>query len=148
MRKGRRVSLDPGSVRIGVAVCDIDGILASPRPALSAGDLEAVGVVVEEIESLEIIVGLPVGLDGVEGHAALRARDFATQVRRATSVPVRLVDERLSTVQAQRGLHDQGRSVRQSREMIDSASAAVVLQYALDVERSTGDPPGEVLEDQ
>jgi putative Holliday junction resolvase len=148
VRKGRRVSLDPGSVRTGVAVSDIDGILASPRQALTAGDLEAVGVVVEEICPLEIIVGLPVGLDGVEGHAAQRARDFATKVRQATSVPVRLVDERLSTVQAQRGLHDQGRSVRQSRDMIDSASAAVVLQYALDAERSTGEPPGEVHEDQ
>jgi putative Holliday junction resolvase len=62
----------------------------------------------------------------------------------STSIPVRLVDERLSTVQAQRGLHAQGRSVRQSRDMIDSASAVVVLQHALDAERASGRPPGEV----
>ncbi|MDA2988767.1 MAG: Holliday junction resolvase RuvX [Actinomycetota bacterium] len=148
MRKGRRVALDPGTVRIGVAVSDIDGILASPRPALPAGDLAAVGVVVGEVDPLEIIVGLPMGLGGTEGQAAQWAREFAGQVAAATSVPVRLVDERLSTVQAQRGLHDQGRSVRQSRDMIDSASAAVVLQHALDAERTAGQPPGEVPEDR
>ena len=148
MRKGRRVALDPGTVRIGVAVSDIDGILASPRPALPAGDLAAVGVVVGEVDPLEIIVGLPMGLGGTEGQAAQLAREFAGQVAAATSVPVRLVDERLSTVQAQRGLHDQGRSVRQSRDMIDSASAAVVLQHALDAERTAGQPPGEVPEDR
>lgn len=148
MRKGRRVALDPGTVRIGVAVSDIDGILASPRPALPAGDLAAVVVVVGEVDPLEIIVGLPMGLAGTEGQAAQRAREFAGQVATATSIPVRLVDERLSTVQAQRGLHDQGRSVRQSRDMIDSASAAVVLQHALDAERTAGQPPGEVHEDR
>lgn len=146
MRKGRRVALDPGTVRIGVAVCDIDGILASPRPALPAGDLAAVGVVIDEVDPLEIIVGLPMSLGGTEGQAAQHAREFARQVATATSIPVRLIDERLSTVQAQRGLHDQGRSVRQSRDMIDSASAAVVLQHALDAERTAGHPPGEVHE--
>lgn len=148
MRKGRRLGLDPGTVRIGVAVSDIDGILASQRPAVRAGDLEEVGVIVSEVEPLEIIVGLPVGLSGAEGQAAARAREFAAEVARATSLPVRLVDERLSTAQAQRGLHDQGRSVRQSRDMIDSASAAVVLQHALDAERTSGEPPGEVHEDR
>ena len=146
VRKGRRVSLDPGSVRIGIAVSDVDGILASPRPAIAADDAAALDSMIEEIEPIEIIVGLPVGLDGVEGAAAGRARQFAGAVSEMTSVPVRLVDERLSTVQAQRGLHDQGRSVRQSRDMIDSASAAVVLQYALDAERGCGEPPGEVCE--
>lgn len=148
MRKGRRVSLDPGTVRIGVAVSDIDGILASPRPAVPSGELAAVSALVEEVEPLEIVVGLPVGLDGTEGQAAQRARDFAQAIAEATSIPVRLVDERLSTVQAQRGFHDQGRSVRQSRDMIDSASAAVVLQYALDAERTHGQPPGEVHQDR
>ena len=146
VRKGRRVSLDPGSVRIGVAVSDIDGILASPRPVIAADDSAALAGLIAEIEPIEIIVGLPVGLDGVEGVAAIRSREFAHALAQLTSVPVRLVDERLSTVQAQRGLHDQGRSVRQSRDMIDSASAAVVLQYALDAERGSGEPPGEVHE--
>lgn len=146
MRRGRRMSLDPGSVRTGVAVSDVDGILASPRPALATGDMAALRAVVDEVEPVEIIVGLPVGLDGVEGQAAHRARAFASQLALATGRTVRLVDERLSTVQAQRGLHAQGRSVRESRDMIDSASATVVLQHALDTERASGQPPGEVHE--
>ena len=148
MRKGRRVAFDPGTVRIGVAVSDIDGVLASPWPAVPSGDLAALSSLVQEVEPVEIVVGLPVGLDGNEGKSAQRARDFARAIAAATSIPVRLVDERLSTVQAQRGFHDQSRSVRQSRDMIDSASAAVVLQHALDAERTHGQPPGEVHEDQ
>ncbi len=144
MRKGRRVCLDPGSARIGVAVSDIDGILASPRPALPSDALEGIRGVLDDIDPLEIIVGLPVGLDGLEGQAARLAREFAGQLAAITSLPIRFVDERLSTVQAQRGFHDQGRSIRHSRDMIDSASAAVVLQYALDAERTSGAPPGEV----
>ena len=144
MRTGRRVCFDPGSVRIGVAVSDVDGLVASPRAAVSAHDESALRVVVDEIAPIEIVVGLPVGLDGREGAAASRAREFAAQVSQETAIPVRLVDERLSTVQAQRGLHAQGRSVRQSRDMIDSASAVVVLQHALDTERASGRPPGEV----
>lgn len=146
MRLGRRLAFDPGSVRIGVAVCDPEGLLASSREAISAGDYEALRAVVTEIEPVEIIVGLPIGLDGKEGQAASRARAFAHDLSTWSAAPIRLVDERLSTVQAQRGLHDQGRSVRQSRTMIDSASAEVVLQHALDAERGSGQPPGEVFE--
>ena len=148
VRKGRRVSFDPGSVRIGVAVSDVDGVIASPRPALPVGDVSALTAVIDEVQPLEIVVGLPLGLDGREGSAAQGAREFAADVARVTSRPVRLVDERLSTVQAQRGLHEQGRSVRQSRDMIDSAAAAVLLQHALDAERVTGEPPGEVDQDR
>ena len=146
MRLGRRLAFDPGSVRIGVAVCDPDGLLASSREAIAAGDQDALRGVVNEIAPVEIIVGLPIGLDGKEGQAAQRARAFAQNLSTWSRTPIRLVDERLSTVQAQRGLHDRGRSVRQSRTMIDSASAEVVLQHALDAERGSGQPPGEVFE--
>lgn len=146
MRFGRRLAFDPGSVRIGVAVSDPEGLLATSREALAAGDRDALQALVTESEPVEIIVGLPVGLDGKEGQAAQQARAFAQDLSSWSSAPIRLIDERLSTVQAQRGLHDQGRSVRQSRTMIDSASAAVVLQHALDAERGSGQPPGEVFE--
>lgn len=148
MRTGRRVALDPGSVRIGVALSDQDAVLASPQPAVAAGDLQVLVDMVRVWDPMEIVVGLPLGMDGREGPAAQRARAFADELAVRVSAPVRLVDERLSTVQAQRGLHAQGRSVRQSRDMIDSASATVVLQHALDVERNTGEPPGEVYTPQ
>ena len=145
MRRGRRIALDPGSVRIGVAVCDPDGILASPHEPVSADDGPALREFIAEVEPIEIVIGLPRGLDGNEGVAAQAARSFASDLASAVDFPVRMVDERLSTVEAQRGFHDQGLSIRQSRGMIDSAAASVVLQHALDAEKSTGQPPGEVL---
>ena len=145
MRRGRRIAFDPGSVRIGVAVCDPDGILASPHEPVAADDGAALRELIAEVEPIEIVIGLPRGLDGNEGAAAQAARSFASEIGSAVDFPVRLVDERLSTVEAQRGFHDQGLSIRQSRGMIDSAAASVVLQHALDAERSSGQPPGEVL---
>ena len=145
MRRGRRIALDPGSVRIGVAVSDPDGILASPLEPVSADDGPALREFIAEVEPIEIVIGLPRGLDGNEGAAAQAARSFASDIASAVDFPVRMVDERLSTVEAQRGFHDQGLSIRQSRGMIDSAAASVVLQHALDAEKSTGQPPGEVL---
>ena len=145
MRRGRRIAFDPGSVRIGVAVCDRDAILASPHEPVAADDGAALRELIAEVEPIEIVIGLPRGLDGNEGPAAQAARSLASEIASAVDFPVRLVDERLSTVEAQRGLHDQGLSIRQSRGMIDSAAASVVLQHALDAERSSGQPPGEVL---
>ena len=148
MRIGRRLALDPGTARIGVAVSDRDGILASPQESLPGSDrTEAVAALDHlstDVEPIEIIVGLPRSMDGSDGAAAQKAREFAAELAGRLSIPVRLVDERLSTVQAQRGLHAQGRSMRQSRNMIDSAAAAVVLQHALDAERANGHAPGEV----
>ena len=145
MRRGRRIAFDPGSARIGVAVCDPDGILASPHEPVSADDGAALRELIAEVEPIEIVIGLPRGLDGNEGAAAQVARSFASKIASEVDFPVRLVDERLSTVQAQRGFHDQGLSIRQSRGMVDSAAASVVLQHALDAERSSGQPLGEVL---
>lgn len=145
MRSGRRLALDPGSVRIGVAVSDPQALVATRREALRAGDQQALLALIEEVEPIEIIVGLPLGLDGQVGEAAEKAQTFARDLQTLTASPIRMVDERLSTVQAQRGFHAQGRSVRQSRTMIDSASAEVVLQHAMDAERTSGQPPGEVF---
>lgn len=144
MRNGRRIGLDPGTVRVGVAVSDFHGLLATAREPLPAGDVESLDALIVEVDPIEIVVGLPLGMDGSRGAAAAKASEFARTLAERAFVPVRLVDERLSTVQAQRGFHDQGRSVRQSRGMIDSAAAEVVLQHALDTERASGQAPGEV----
>jgi putative Holliday junction resolvase len=92
---------------------------------------------------VEAFVGLPLHMSGQEGASADLARAWAVDLAERTQVPVRLIDERLSTVQAQRGLHAGGRSARESRSRIDSASAVVVLQSALDSEQGTGVPVGE-----
>lgn len=139
-----------GSVRVGVAASDPTGTLASPVEALKrardGSDLDALVAIAAEREAIEIVVGMPRSLADRHGPAAAAARDYALEVaRRVAPVPVRLVDERLSTVQAQRALHENGRTIRSSRPLIDAAAAVVILQSALDSERSTGSPAGELV---
>lgn len=133
-RPGVRLCVDVGSVRIGIARSDASGTLAVPLEAVRAGaeSVAAVASLVEEWSAVEVIVGYPLTMRGEEGSAALIARDWATELSERVSIPVRLVDERLSTVQAQRALQAGGRSTRQSRSVIDSASAVMVLQAELD----------------
>jgi putative Holliday junction resolvase len=147
MRPGVRLGLDPGSVRVGVAVSDGDGILASPRDSLPVGPdtLEVIAALVRDLNAMEVVIGLPLGMSGAEGASATKTREWATRLAGHIDVDVRLVDERLSTVQAQRSYREQGRSTRVTRNRIDSAAAGVVLQFTLDAERASGQAPGEVL---
>lgn len=134
MTSGIRLAVDVGSVRIGIARSDPRGVLAVPLEAVAAGEgsAQTVASIVAEYDAVEVIVGLPIGMNGSEGRAAELAREWAEGLRCLVTVPVRLVDERLSTVQAQRGLRAAGRTTRSSRAVIDSASAVVVLQSYLD----------------
>jgi putative holliday junction resolvase len=147
LRAGVRLAVDVGSVRIGVARCDGDGRLASPLTMIprGRGDLDAIaGLAGADV--MEIIVGLPIGLSGREGQAAASARNFAAALAgRVASVPVRLVDERFTTVIAHDALRQSGSDSRARRPKVDSAAAALLLQGALDLERSTGQPPGELV---
>jgi putative Holliday junction resolvase len=147
MRPGVRIGLDPGSARIGVAVSDDAGVLATPREPLGGGpgSFDQVVSLVQDVRPLEIVIGIPLTMSGVEGPSAQRVREWATRLADHIDVHVRLVDERLSTVQAQRSYREQGRSTRSTRDRIDGAAATVVLQFALDAERSSGEAPGEVL---
>ncbi len=132
------MACDVGSVRIGIARSDPHGLLAVPLDAVKAGDIamKDVALLAAEYEAIEIIVGLPLSMDGTEGKAAGLARSWASDLARQINIPIRLVDERLTTVQAQRGLHAAGRTVRNSRAVIDSASAVVLLQSDLDAQRT------------
>lgn len=146
MRAGVRVALDVGSVRVGVAASDPAGVLAAPVETVrrGRGDLARIAEVVAERAAVEVLVGLPRSMSGAEGPAAALARAFASDVARELApVPVRLVDERLSTVSATRDLRSAGVRGRHQRSVVDQAAAVVFLQAALDQERSTGRPPGE-----
>ncbi len=134
MPKGVRLACDVGTVRIGIAKSDFHGILATPLDAVPAGEnsFAQVKSVIEDHDVIEIIIGLPLMMNGTEGPSAKMARDWATQLEAQISIPIRMVDERLTTVQAQRGLHAAGRTVKNSRTAIDSASAVVLLQSVLD----------------
>lgn len=141
------MALDWGDVRIGVARCDPDGVLASPYATVAAGgrEIEDVLAVLAEVEPIEVLVGLPMSLSGGEGPAALKARERAGWLAAATPIAVRLVDERLTTVSAARQLREGGKKARQQRGVIDAAAAAGILEHALAVERARGTPPGELV---
>ena len=148
MRRGVRIGADVGSVRVGIAICDPDGLIATPegtlaRDAVAGTDFDRVLDLVDEKQALEVIVGLPRSLDGHEGTAAAVARRWATQLhRRRPELSIRMVDERLTTVDAHRVMREAGVSTRRSRSVIDSQAAAMILQVALDTERTTGSPAG------
>jgi len=146
LRPGVRIAIDVGSARIGVARCDPAAVLASPlgTVARGAGDLARLALLAAEHGAVEIIVGLPTGLSGQHGKAAAAAREFAVALAgRVSPTPVRLVDERFTTVLAHDALRRGGRDSRQRRSVVDQAAAALLLQHALDFERETGRPAGE-----
>jgi putative Holliday junction resolvase len=95
---------------------------------------------------MEVIVGLPTSLSGREGAAAAGAREFAADLAgRLVPVPVRLLDERFTTTEAHDALRRGGKDARARRQVVDAAAAAVLLQAALDAERATGRPPGQLV---
>ena len=132
----RAAGIDFGTVRVGLAVTDELGILAHPRPHLDgrhSGRLFESLAHLAEQEQIEVfVVGLPRSLGGGEGPAAQRVRRFARLLGERTGVRVELVDEWLTTREAQHRLRDQGLSSRAQRHRIDSAAAAVMLQSWLD----------------
>ena len=149
MRRGRRIGVDAGDVRIGVAVCDPDGLVATPYETVAAGpdSVARIVAIVEETGAFEAVVGLPRSMNGREGPAAVKVRAYAQGLRAALPVGVslRLFDERMTTVTAGQMLRQGGRSSRASRQVIDQAAATVILQGALDAERTRGSAPGETL---
>jgi len=146
VRRGVRLGVDVGKARVGVASCDPDGLLATPVETLPrAVALDSLARLAQEREPLEIVVGLPIALSG--GHTASTddAEQFARELAQLVAVPVRLVDERLSTVQAASGLRAAGRSSKNQRQVIDQAAAVILLQHAVDSEKARGVPPGQLL---
>ena len=148
MRHGVRLGLDPGDARIGVARSDPTGFLATPVETVrrGKGDLARIVRLTREAEAVEIVVGLPRSLSGGEGPAAVKAREFARALAaRVAPVTVRLQDERLTTVAAEAMLRDRGKTGASRRAVVDQAAAVLILQHALDTERETGRPPGEIV---
>lgn len=150
--RGIRLGVDVGDVRVGFARSDLDGMIATPVETLERDT--AVRRVADEASDAAarvIMVGLPRSLNGTEGAAAQKARDFAeelsaTLVGVRPSIEVRLIDERLTTVSAHKALHSSGRKGRKHRQVVDQVAAVMILQQALDIERSTGARTGELVE--
>jgi putative Holliday junction resolvase len=150
VRGGVRVGVDVGTVRIGVARSDNHAMLATPVETVSrdksgTSDLARLGAIILDLEAMEVIVGLPLALSGNRTASTDDAVHFAEALALAIAVPVRLVDERLSTVSAQAALRSSGRSTRNQRPVVDQVAATIILQHALDSERATGRPAGSLV---
>ncbi|HLS24884.1 MAG TPA: Holliday junction resolvase RuvX [Beutenbergiaceae bacterium] len=149
MRRGVRIGVDAGQVRVGLATSDPEGMLATPhstiRRSRSADGVAQIAQLVRQTGAIEVVVGLPLHMSGTESPASRGVRSYAERLARTVDpVPVRLVDERLSTVSAHSQLHRAGRPGRSHRQVVDQVAATVILQAALDGERS-GHAPGEVV---
>lgn len=142
-----RLGVDVGTARIGVARSDTHGVLAVPVETVTrgAGDLARIAELATEYVVVEIIVGLPIALSGRETASTGDARLFARELASVQPAPVRMVDERLSTVSAHSALRASGRTAKNSRSVVDQVAAVIILQHALDFERSADSPPGAVV---
>ena len=154
LRVGVRLGIDVGSVRVGVAASDPGAMLAAPVEtvprsddrAATRDDLRRIAALVVERGAIEVVVGLPLSMNGSRGSAAHGVLAYAKAVAAAVApVPVRVVDERLSTVTAHSQLGAAGVRSRARREVVDQAAAVIILQSALDAERSSGRAPGELV---
>jgi putative pre-16S rRNA nuclease len=149
--RGRRLGVDVGKVRVGVAVSDPDGILATPLVTIPRdmgveqkgaaadsvpADIAELARLVTEHEAVQVVVGLPVRLNGAEGTAAIDIRAYADRLARALGhVPIVLADERMSTVVATRRLAERGVRGKRQRAVVDQAAAVEILQSWLDAQR-------------
>ena len=141
MKRGRRIAFDYGDVRIGVAICDPDGILATPLTTLKASDNKlqsAISQIFLEYEPIHIYVGKPSHMDGRESESAGKAATFAKMLSEMTPCSVTLIDERLSTVTATRNMRDSGVNSKEARASIDQAAAVAILNFALEIEKNQG----------
>ena len=146
LSRGRRLGVDVGKVRVGVAISDPDGILATPLVTVARdmgaaddavpGDIAELVRLVGEHEVVQIVVGLPVRLNGAEGPAAIDIRAYAERLTAAVgAVPIVLADERMSTVVATRRLAERGVRGKRQRAVVDQAAAVEILQSWLDAQR-------------
>ena len=147
MRSGRRLAVDVGKVRVGLAISDFHGILASPlqNVARQADDSETIRLILaatEDQDLLEVYVGLPVSMSGNATASTDDAVLIANLLASSIEVPVRMIDERLTTVSASAALRSSGKNSKDGRKVIDQIAATMILEQALAIEKNTGREPG------
>ena len=148
LRPGRRLAVDVGQARVGLALTDLHSILASPlatvpRLQSTTDSVDAVLLALAEVgEVLEIYVGVPINLQGKSTLSTDDALTFAEELQEASGLEVRLIDERLTTSMANNQLKQIGKSQKDARSTIDQMAAVAILEFALSVEKNTGLAPG------
>ena len=152
MRPGRRLAVDVGTVRIGVAACDPECIIASgietvTREVDTSSAINSLLTLINEVNPIEIYVGLPANLSGSHSKSTLDAINFAKALQGKTTVPLRFIDERLTSVTANANLRASGKNSKNSRHVVDQVAATIILEQALSMERSLGYAPGKSIEE-
>lgn len=149
MRSGVRLGVDVGTVRIGVARSDRDGILATPVETVARDEASIARIcdLASEVAAIEVYVGLPKNMSGTDSASTDDAVEFARILSTASSLPVRLIDERLTTVSAHAALRSSGKQASRSRSVVDQVAAVMLLQHALDSERVQDIVPGTSIAD-
>jgi putative Holliday junction resolvase len=147
MRSGRRIGIDYGAVRVGVAISSVDGLICSPLATLqnSENTVSEIETLVADNEVVEVYVGLPLNLKGDFTASTISALELARELSNALDVEVRLTDERLSTRAAQGQLLASGKNSKKSRSLIDAAAGRLSLDDALSFEKATGRQPGKPI---
>jgi putative Holliday junction resolvase len=150
VRSGRRLAIDVGKVRIGVAASDFHSILASGLETVPRGEkletsLRRIVELVNEVQPIEIYVGLPVSMAGNHSASTEDAIDFARELASLVSTEVRFIDERMTTLTAANALKMSGRDSKSGRQIIDQIAATVILEQAMEQEKSTGKQPGKAM---
>ncbi len=147
MRSGRRLAIDVGKVRIGVAASDQHSILASgietvPRESVLQDSVIRILEIIQEVEPIEIYIGLPISMNGHFTESTRDAIHFAETLARTCQTSIRFIDERMTTVSATNALKLSGRSSKTGRKVIDQIAATVILEQAIEIEKLTGHVPG------
>jgi putative holliday junction resolvase len=140
MMRGRRIAFDYGDVRIGVAVSDPDGIIATPLTPLLAQNpriLMDLVALFNEYQPISIYIGEPKHMSGKSGDSVEKAKKFGELIEREFALPVTYIDERLSTVSAARKLKEAGVNSRDSKKLVDSMAAVAILEQGLAVEKNS-----------
>ena len=139
--QGRRIGIDVGTVRIGVASSDTNAMLATPVETVrrltgfkdrDGEDIERLLELIDEFEAVEVVVGLPSNLNGDGSKSVKHAKEIAFRIKRRSDVPVKMADERLTTVAAAQALRASGVREKDARAVIDQAAAVEILQSWLD----------------
>lgn len=150
MRSGRRLAIDVGKVRIGIAASDQHSILASgietmQRDSDVRNSITRIQEIIGEVQPIEIYIGLPISMKGESTASTRDAIEFAKALAGSSSIPIRFIDERMTTISAANSLKLSGRSSKSGRKVIDQIAATVILEQAIEIEKLTGSIPGLAL---
>lgn len=137
MSFGRRLGIDFGQARIGLAICDLDGLVATPLTTLKNDKslLIKLGEVIEEYSIVGIYLGKPKHLSGVEGATVELVASFAERFAESFDIPITYVDERLTSGAAEKLLQNAGKNSKESRGLVDQLAAVAILELGIQIEK-------------